>query len=138
MKLDQIKKDPIDYWIDLIQEDIGSYTNVEVVKALVFGLRDKEMLKYFSVDNTGVFAYVISDDFKGGQCLNELMFYIRKECRGNPRLLKRYLDIVEEIARDKNCSCVKIGSNIEYRDITFLELLKNRFGYVDDTVAKYI
>ena len=134
---DQLLKDPIDFWIDLIQADLASFKDIDAVKMMVFNLRETDQLRYFSLENTGIFAYVIVPDFKGGKCLAELMFYIRPENRGSVRHVLKYLKQAERIALDKKCSCVKIGSNIGYNDSKFINLLK-RFGYVDDTVAKYI
>jgi len=134
---DQVIKDPIDYWIDYIQSDLGTMVDTERVKLKVRELRDMDLLKYFTIDNTGIFAYIITDDFLGGKCLSELMFYIRPEHRGRIRLVRKYLKIAEGIASDKNCATIKIGANIGYKDSKFINLLK-RFGYVDDTVAKPI
>ena len=131
----QIQKDPIDYWVDLIQEDLNTIHDVSSVKGLVFNLRDNGMLKYFSLDNTGVFAYIISDDFLGGKCMSEVVFYIKKEHRGG-RKAYEYIKKAESIALDNNCKSVKIGSNIGFKDESVIKLLK-RLGYVDDTVSKY-
>lgn len=133
------KVDAIDYWTDLIQEDLGVFTDIDRVKKMVFMLRDSGQLKWFTeqVDDndTGVFAYLVTDDLKGGKCLAELIFYIKPQYRGDIKLVKRYIQRAESIARDKYCICVKIGSNIEYKDKSFIKLLK-RWGYVDDTVSK--
>lgn len=129
------KVDAIDYWTDLIQEDLGAFEDVDKVKAMIFNLREHRLLKWFSIDETGVFAYMIVDDFKGGKCLSELIFYIKPQYRGQISLVKRYIQRAEEIASDKCCNCVKIGSNIDYKDSSFIKLLR-RWGYVDDTVSK--
>ena len=127
----------VDYWVDLINDDLGTFSDVARVRYLIQGAYDADRLKYFTIDNTGIFAYVIVDDLKGGKCLCETMFYIRKEHRGNLRLVKRYIQRAEEIAMDTCCMCVKIGANIEYKDQSLIKLLK-RWGYVDDTVSKQI
>ena len=134
---DQLLKSPINYWLDLIQAEFKPFSDVERVRTMVHGLQEQDLLRYFSLENTGVFAYIITDDFLGGKCLAELMFYIRPENRGNMKLVLKYLKNAESIALDKKCSCVKIGSNVGYKDSAFIELLK-RLGYIDDTVAKYI
>jgi hypothetical protein len=133
----QIMKNYTDYWIDLIGEELGCYTDIEDVKRCVKNLVNADLLKILSINNTGVFAYVIAPDFLGGRALSEVVFYIRKEERGNLRLFKRYLSMIEAIAKKEHCGSVKIGGNIGYKDQSFLTLLK-RFGYVDDTVAKYL
>ena len=73
----------------------------------------------------------------GGKCLAEVIFYVRKENRGNIRLIREYFKNIEKIAKQNNCTSVKIGSNIGYNDDGFIKLLK-RFGYTDDTMVKYI
>lgn len=91
----------------------------------------------FTIGTTGVFGYIIIEDFLGDKCLCEIMFYIRKGFRGNIRLLKRYITEIEKIAIDNNCKTVKIGSNIGYKDDSFIRVL-NRWGYKADTVSKGI
>lgn len=134
---DQVKKGFIDYWVDLIDEELNCFSNVETTKSLIKQLRDNDELKIITIDNTGIFTYVITPDFKGGRCLSEIIFYIRKEDRGSLSLVKKYLKTVEDIARREHCNSIKIGANTGYNDESFLRLLKI-FGYVDDTVCKYI
>lgn len=134
---EQVIKDNIDYWMDLIQEELGTYTDLDRVKLIVRELRDKDLLRWLSIKNTGIYAYVISDDMLGGKCLSELMFYIRPEHRGDIRLVNKYIRDIERIAKDKNCKCVKVGANIGFKDQAFIKLLERK-GYVVDTVAKYI
>lgn len=134
---DQVKKTYTDYWIDLIGDDLDCFSDKEEVKRIIKNLVDNDHLKILSIDNTGVFAYVIAPDFLGGRTLSEVVFYIRKEERGDLRLFKKYLKTIEDIARRENCISVKIGGNIGYKDQTFLLLLR-RCGYVDDTLAKYL
>lgn len=134
---EQILKDPIDYWSDLIQEDLHAFKDFDRVKQQMKQLRDNGFLNYYCIDNTGVMAYMITPDFRGGLSCVEIMFYIRPEHRGNLRLVKRYILRLERIAMDNSCNCVKIGANIEYKDESLIKLLK-RWGYVDDTVSKYL
>jgi len=128
-------KDLINYWTKLIQEDLGTFTDMSRVRELCHALHEAKQLKYFLIEDTGIFAYMIVDDFKGGKALAELIFYIKPQYRGNLRLVKRYIKRAEKIAIDKCCKCVKIGANIDYKDSSLIKLLK-RWGYVDDTVSK--
>jgi len=134
---DQVKKELIEYWIDLIDEDLGCFTDKASVLQLIYQLRDADMLNVVSIKNTGIFAFSYVPDFRGGKCLAELVFYIRKENRGDVRLVKKYLQRVEEMADRKHCNSVRIGGNIGYKDDSFLRLL-NRWGYKADTVVKYL
>jgi len=134
---EQITKDVVTYWIDVVQADLGKFTDIDLVRLNLFKLRDADMLRYFSLENTGIFAYIISNDFLGHKCLSELMFYIRPEDRGNIKLVRKYIHRAETIAKDRNCKHIKIGANIGYNDAGFIALLK-RFGYVDDTLSKAI
>ena len=134
---EQILKDPIEYWMGVIQEDIHLFDNFDSVKHRIEKLRDADLLRYFTIKNTGIFAYIITDDFTGGRSLLELMFYIRKGNRGSIRLVIEYIKMAEQIAFDTNCDSVKIGSNSGYNDAAFLKLLK-RLDYVDDTLSKRI
>lgn len=134
---DQVRKTLIDYWIDLIGEDLDCFSDISNVRGLIKEMRDRDKLKILSIEDTGVFAYVIAPDFLGGRCLSEIIFYIRKEKRGNIRLVKRYITMIEELAKRNHCNSVKIGANTGYNDQGFLMLLK-RWGYVEDTVCKYL
>jgi len=135
--LDQTTKDPVIYWVKQVAKDLGTITDVDRVLSLVANLRDQGLLKWVSIKNTGVFAYVITDDFLGSDCLSEIVFYIKPEFRGDIKLVLRYIRTVEEIAKRKGCKSIKIGGNIGYKDQSFIKLLK-RLGYVDDTVSKYL
>jgi len=135
--LDQTTKDPVIYWVKQVAKDLGTITDVDRVLSLVANLRDQGLLKWVSIKNTGVFAYVITDDYLGGLCLSEVVFYIKPEFRGNLRLVLRYLKTIEDIARQHSCVSVKMGATIGYKNQSFINLLKRR-GYVVDTVAKYL
>ena len=121
----------------MIQADLGTLTDTDRVKHIVHTLDDQGLLRHFSIDDTGIFAYIISDDFLGGSCLAEIVSYIKPENRGSIKLVLRYLQKVEDIAKENHCSSEKIGGNIGYKDQSFLKLLR-RLGYVDDTLAKHI
>ena len=82
-------------------------------------------------------AYCISDDMLGGMAVCELFMYIKPEYRGNIRLFKELVQHLEDIAKENNCSCVKIASNIGYNDDSVLKILQ-RWGYKVDTVTKRV
>lgn len=125
----------IEYWINTIQEDLGSFSDLDKIKKQIYQLNDAKLLKYFELEDVGVFAYLIVDDFTGGKALSELMFYIKPEYRGNIKLVKRFIAEAEKLALDNQCNCVKIGANIGYKDSSFIKMLR-RWGYEDDTVSK--
>jgi hypothetical protein len=133
----QIMKPFIEYWIDLIDDELHCFTDKEQVTMLVNKLQDAEELKVLTIENSGVFAYCFCPDFRGNKSLTEIIFYIRPENRGNIRLVKKYIDKIESIAKENNCVSVKIGANIGYNDAGFIKLLRH-FGYLDDTLVKYI
>ena len=134
--MDETEKDVIDYWIDLVDSDIP-LADKELVRKLFYELQDKKLLQFFTWDFTGIFAYTITNDFRGGTVLAELIFYIKPEYRGSLKLVKKYITIAEKKARESGCDSIKIGGNIGYKDNSFINLLK-RWGYCDDTVSKQI
>lgn len=126
--------DVIDYWLELAHDELG-LTDLRQSKESVY--RYAHFLETFSINDTGIFAYIISPDMKGGHALVEMLFYIRKEFRGSIKLVKSYIHEAERIAKEKNCNSIKIGSNIGHRDLTFIKLL-DRWGYKPDTMSKGI
>ncbi len=127
----------IKYWTKLIQDEIGSYADVDKAIESMNGIYEAGLLRTFKIKDTGIFAYVITNDFQGRLVLSEIVFYIKPEHRGSLRLVRRYITEIEKIAIANNCNCVKIGADIEFKDSTFIKLLK-RWGYSDDTVSKQI
>jgi len=127
----------IQYWLELISSDLGTLKNIDGVRETLKQLRDSDKLEALSIEGTGVFAYIITDDFLGGKSLAEIVFYIKPEFRGNLKLVLEYIKTVEEMAVIHDCVSVKIGGNIGYKDKSFIKLLK-RHGYIDDTVVKYL
>jgi hypothetical protein len=134
---EQIQKPFIEYWIDLIEEELHCFSDKEQVIRIIKKYQELNELKVLTIENTGIFAYVYCPDFKGGKSLAEIMFYIRPENRGNIRLVKKYIDTIETTAKENNCVSVKIGANVGYNDAGFIKLLRH-FGYLDDTLVKYI
>jgi hypothetical protein len=127
----------IDYWLDIIYSEIKFTSNLPEVKKSIYVLADIKMLHILAIDGTGIFTYAVGTDFMGGTELSEVMFYIRKEYRGNLRLVKRYIDTIEDIAKKLNCNSIKIGANIGYKDQSFLKLLE-RWGYKHEVLSKKI
>lgn len=124
----------IDYWLTEIYNELKTI-DLEKAKSQVRLIKD--MLEYFTIDDTGIFAYLIVPDMKGNLMLGEMLFYIRKEHRGSLKLFKRYLDEAERIAVEKKCVSVKIGANMGYKDQKFIRVLQ-MFGYEVDAVTKEI
>ena len=127
----------IEHWTNVIQKELGAFTDPEAAITLIASLESQGMLKYFMIDDSGFFAYMFAPDMKGGKCLSEIMFYIKPERRGSVKLVKKYIDEAEKIALANGCNCVKIGANIGYKDQSLVKLLR-RWGYQDDTVSKDI
>jgi len=125
----------IEYWVNIIQQELGSFTDPKRVEELMLLFDKGDQLRYFEIEDTGVFAYLITDDFKGGKCLSEIIFYIRPEHRGAVKLVKKYINKAEQIALENGCNCVKIGANIGFKDSSLIKLLR-RWGYEYDTVSK--
>ena len=125
-------------WAKLAQEELNCFDNldntVEYVKKLdEAGLLHAEELS----DERGVVAYIFCPDMRGNTICSELFMYIKPEYRGDIKLFKRIVEIMEQAAKENNCKFVTIGSNIGYRDDKLLSLL-SRFGYKPDTVKKEI
>ncbi|GBR72819.1 hypothetical protein NO1_0283 [Candidatus Termititenax aidoneus] len=86
-------------------------------------------------EETGVFAYSFQQDLTGKIIFSEMLVYIKPEYRGDIRLLRKYIDTAESIARDTGCDSLNIGANIGYKDQTWLKILK-RWGYQDRSLVK--
>jgi hypothetical protein len=128
-------KEKIDYWLELASDDLGTFSDIEVVRAQMYDLDNAGLLQFFEVADTGVFAFIEAPDLRGGKSLTEIFLYIKPKHRGDIRLLKHYITAFEELAIAKGCNSVKIGANIDYKDQSLIKVLK-RWGYVDDTVSK--
>ena len=126
--------DAINYWADLIDEDVSLF-DVQRVKQELTSIKEK--IEFFTIDMTGLFAYVIAPDFRGRTTLAEVIFYIKPIYRGNLRLVRRYIRRAEREAKAIGCASISIGGNIGYKDQSFLKLL-GRWGYHGHTAAKYL
>lgn len=134
-------QDDVTFWIDVISAE---FWLPEQVREYMRKLASLGLLEFFVISPgpdaifpTGLFAYLITDDLRGGKCMAEVMFYILPEYRGDLRLVKKYITTAEQVAREKSCKSIRIGANIGYNDASLLRLLK-RWGYGDDTVSKYL
>lgn len=131
----------INYWIEQAQEDLHCFEDDEAkerVKNLYNALAEQgQILYYLPEGKKGVMAYCIIPDFRGGMCVNELFMYIKPEYRGSIKLFKELVEHVEQVAKENNCSSVRIASNIGYDDQKVLRVLKH-FGYETDVVVKYM
>lgn len=125
-------------WCKAAQEELNCFDSLDntvnyVIELAKAGLLHVEELS----DDRGVVAYMFCPDFRGNTICSELFMYIRPEYRGDIKLFKKIIDIMEQAAKENNCKYVTIGSNIGYRDDKLLSLL-SRFGYKTDTVKKEI
>lgn len=126
-----------DYWLDMAAADLGTFSDVERVRRESYALCDVKELKAFFIRDTGIFAFLIGSDFKGNNVLAEYFFYIKPIYRGDLRLVKAYINTAETLAKKFNCIRVKIGANIDFKNKSFIKLLR-RWGYEDDIVSKLI
>ena len=131
----------IDYWLDEAENDLhcfGTEERKENVKNLFYALAEQgQVLYYISEGRKGIMGYCIGPDFRGGLTVNELFMYIKPEYRGSIKLFKELINHVEQVAKENNCSSVRIASNIGYDDDKVLRVLK-LFGYKTDVVVKYL
>lgn len=126
--------DVITYWLTEVHKEFGTINLEESIKQATAVCH---VLETFSIEDTGIFAYVVGPDMKGRSIIAEVLFYIRPEYRGSIKLFKKYLDEIEKIAIEKKCVSVKIGANMGYKDPHFIKVLQ-RFGYQVDAVTKDI
>ena len=122
----------IEYWLT---EVYNEFKTIDLKMAIEQAKNVSQVLCTLSLEDTGIFAYVLGPDMKGGIILAEVLFYIRPQYRGSIKLFKRYLDEIEKIAIEKKCVSVKIGANMGYKDPRFIRVLQ-RFGYQVDAVTK--
>lgn len=134
-------KEEIEYWLETTQNDLHCFPNdkaMQEVKKLFFALEEQgQLLYYFPEGKKGVMVYCIVPDFRGGLSVNELFMYIKPEYRGSIKLFKELVNHVEQVAKENNCSSVRIASNIGYADDKVLRVLK-LFGYKTDVVVKFM
>lgn len=125
-------------WAKLAQEELNCFDNLDNTVEYVKKLGEADLLRIEELsDERGVVAYMFCPDMRGNMICSELFMYIKPEYRGDIKLFKRIVEIMEQAAKENNCKFVTIGSNIGYRDDKLLSLL-SRFGYKPDTVKKEI
>lgn len=125
-------------WAKLAQEELNCFDNLDDTVEYVKKLGEADLLHIEELsDERGVVAYMFCPDMRGNMICSELFMYIKPEYRGDIKLFKRIVEIMEQAAKENNCKFVTIGSNIGYRDDKLLSLL-SRFGYKPDTVKKEI
>ena len=125
-------------WAKLAQEELNCFDNLDNTVEYVKKLGEADLLHIEELsDERGVVAYMFCPDMRGNMICSELFMYIKPEYRGDIKLFKRIVEIMEQAAKENSCKFVSIGSNIGYRDDKLLSLL-SRFGYKPDTVKKEI
>lgn len=131
----------IDYWINEAENDLhcfGTEEKKEIVRIYFYKFAEQNALKlYILPERKGIMAYCIFPDYRGELSLSELFMYIKPEHRGSIKLFKELVNHVEQVAKENNCSSVRIASNIGYADQKVLRVLK-LFGYETDVVIKYL
>jgi len=128
----------IQYWLAIASDELKTFTDPYRVGEVFNALDNLDLLMSYELDGEkGVIAYTITDDMLGGLAVAELFMYIKPEYRGNVRLFKELVNHLEQVAKENNCSCVKIASNIGFKDDTVLKILQ-RWGYKTDSVSKKV
>jgi len=118
--------DKVNYWLE--------EANVDKSVAEIFEA-NKDKIEIEESDK-GVLAYAIMPDFKGGKSLIEIFLYLKREYRILTNVNTMMIRL-EEIAKDKGCNSICIGSNYGYKDLKFIRFLERR-GYRTDTLKKEI
>lgn len=125
-------------WTELAQKELNCFNDLNGTVEYINKLDEAGLLHIEELaDERGVVAYMFCPDMRGNTLCSELFMYIKPEYRGNIKLFKELIDIMERAAKENGCKFVTIGSNIGYRDEKLLQLL-SRYGYKQDTVKKEI
>ena len=128
----------IDFWIDLADAELNCFADKEKIRTMFNNLHAMNLLRFYILpEDKGAVAYMIGDNMRGNDCVSELFMYVRKEFRGDIRLFKKLVKVMEDAGKENNCVSVKIGSNIGYNDDSVLRILQ-RWGYKTDVVIKEI
>lgn len=123
-------------WAKIAQDELKCFKNLDETVSYVEKLAELGMIHYEELYNErGVVAYMIVPDFKGNMLCSELFMYIKPEFRGDIKLFREIINIMEDAAQENNCKFITIGANIGYRDDKLLKIL-SRYGYKTDTVKK--
>lgn len=125
-------------WAKIAQKELNCFKNIDETVAYVEKLAELGMVHYEELYNErGVVAYMIVPDFKGNMLCSELFMYIKPEYRGDIKLFREIVNIMEQAAKENSCKFITIGANIGYRDDKLLKILSH-YGYKPDTVKKEI
>lgn len=131
------KEHCINTWYNEIKQEFPATENYfnlfkqlnEINKFHIHFIKDKG-------EDKGVFCYTFEELHKDNKHLSELFFYIKKEFRGETKLLLNTIKTIETIAKDNNCKAIIFGSNIGYKDPKLLNILKQKFNYQDYSIIK--
>lgn len=123
-------------WAKIAQDELKCFKNLDETVSYVEKMAAAGLLHVEELYNErGVVAYIIVPDFKGNMLCSELFMYVKPEFRGDIKLFREIINIMEKAAQENNCKFVTIGANIGYRDDKLLNIL-SRYGYKTDTVKK--
>jgi hypothetical protein len=128
----------LDYWLDAADEDLHCFSNKNKVREIFLQLITANELKYFELPNkAGIVVFVITDNLRGDDSLNELFMYITPAARKDVWYFKAVVEKLEECAKQYACKYIRIASNIGYKDEIVLKCLQ-RWGYGVDVVCKEV
>lgn len=119
----------IDYWLDLMQEELACFRNLEEAKAKLRTMDSAGLLHWRELpDREGFTACLVIEDLLGVKTCNELALYLKPSKRGNPRKLLTLVGYLDTIALKEGCEKINVGASIGYRDETMLTLY-SKLGY---------
>jgi GNAT superfamily N-acetyltransferase len=118
-------------WIDHSMNEFPYFNRDMIVRAMSSPFSD-----YAEFEDKGVFAYMIHEGFTRKKEMHEIFVYLKPEHR-NLKNLNLLIAFIEQLAKEKGCDILKIGSNSGYRDASFLAFLERK-GYKKDTMLKEI
>lgn len=120
-------------WAKIYNDELHVYKpeHYEQVKKIC-SLLDYEELP----DDSGVFAWLIAEDFDCKKRMNVVILYCRPEKRG--RYLRYMFRRIEEIAKQEGCVDVIIGRSVSgYKEEKYIKAL-SYFGYTPSGYNKRI
>lgn len=116
-----------------LDENVDVSDSWEYIKRL----QDANMLMVHEIDEKCLILFCITYEINQEKSLTEVLIYVKKENRGDIRILNKIRRFFEETAVNNNCDCIKVGANFGYKDEAFGVLLE-RWGYKPDVYRKEI
>ncbi len=126
----------IQKWLNIIQEDLGCFSDVNTTLARLQASFDAGIMHLWEESGgKGLVACFIVDDWMGNRICNELVVYLKPEYRGDGVTFPQMIANLEAFAKENGCIKVNLGATIGYRDGSILKVYK-RLGYKTIGVSK--